>query len=355
MSEPWPGRLLEGHKDAIECVRESPFSHDLLLSGSEDSTVRLWDVRVFRSVRAIRGIFSGSSISSVCFHTLAEHCVLVSFGRELACFDLRSPALVLSAAALPPCCFHTDDITHFSVHQNGELIASGDDSGTARIISFDPSGTTQPSQLQSIAAHSDVCYALFNPSCPSELLTGGFDCCVKFWDHNRAHCLSTINLATDPTVSNQQFNPPFVHALQVCSDKLAVALGSGEVAIVDLPSRRLRHRVTLHTGLATALASSGCSGLYSAGNDGCVYRWAQDLSQPIGRYVHDRKINALASLAHHELVAIADTSAQLALFPTHSFTSYSVPREALNIASSSVSSGGGGRKKRRQKTKNPRS
>jgi WD40 repeat protein len=50
--------MLKGHKAAVLCVYESPEEH-LLATGSEDRSVRLWDVRTCTSVRRLGGFDAG--------------------------------------------------------------------------------------------------------------------------------------------------------------------------------------------------------------------------------------------------------------------------------------------------------
>jgi len=51
-----PINVLKGHKAVVSCLSLSP-SGNLLVSGSQDSTVRIWDLKLGKVIKAIKDCF----------------------------------------------------------------------------------------------------------------------------------------------------------------------------------------------------------------------------------------------------------------------------------------------------------
>ena len=63
-------RQLRGHKKAVlslDASYEGSGGRNLIVSGSEDSTARIWDVRTNRAVKCVAGCFNNNPVDSVLF------------------------------------------------------------------------------------------------------------------------------------------------------------------------------------------------------------------------------------------------------------------------------------------------
>ena len=74
---------LKGHKDSVLALAcDNHRASNMLLSGCEDGTMRLWDLRSGKTSRGFVKAFGGEAVTSVMFHTKEEHRV---YAGELQC------------------------------------------------------------------------------------------------------------------------------------------------------------------------------------------------------------------------------------------------------------------------------
>eukprot|EP01061_Rhynchopus_euleeides_P023567 TRINITY_DN38308_c0_g1_i1.p1 TRINITY_DN38308_c0_g1~~TRINITY_DN38308_c0_g1_i1.p1 ORF type:complete len:321 (+),score=61.71 TRINITY_DN38308_c0_g1_i1:399-1361(+) len=87
-----PTRKLRGHQARIHALAVSP-EGDVLVSGSEDATIKLWDLRAARSVEAVQTLTSPrDAVTSVHFQ---EYTILAgSVDGYLRSYDIRTGTLV---------------------------------------------------------------------------------------------------------------------------------------------------------------------------------------------------------------------------------------------------------------------
>lgn len=132
-------RQLGGHRDSVLCVQagRGVDTQHLLLSGSEDSSARLWDLRTNRAVRCIRA-FDKNPVSSVRFGSWhgseCAYTVYAAAGQMVCEFDLRADAAVIINRTSTSLRAATDDINQISISSSGLWAVCCDDSGDARIL-----------------------------------------------------------------------------------------------------------------------------------------------------------------------------------------------------------------------------
>ena len=269
----------KGHGNSITCVDVSSLDERMVLTGSEDSSCRVWDSRSARSVRRLGGVFHGEPVNSACFCAAAsteqgsgstEHLVLAASGSTVATFDLRQPAVVLNEARAI-CAHNEDEINQVvvatwaaedrsSTHAHTQAFVSVDDSCGGVVVDCD-SGE----MLARLAgAHENLVMATaFLPRhAGSEdeplVVTGACDASIAVWGVRTGQLRQQLHMtAADaegprvapggagPTTGGeggasatgaQLFNPPLVHGLSLSprGAMLAAALGDSSVAIFDV-------------------------------------------------------------------------------------------------------------------------
>lgn len=158
---------------------------------SEDSTVRLWDLRAAKATRCIRSAFSEQPVTSVawsrsCSGTEGSSTLYAAAGSSVHAFDLRVDGIVLSTAT-QSCSFNTDEINQIDVHADtygSDVIAAADDSGAVCVISGLATSDCEPSLMKVLRKHTMFAYTVaFRPGHIRglELVSGGFDCMMYNW------------------------------------------------------------------------------------------------------------------------------------------------------------------------------
>jgi WD40 repeat protein len=296
---------LKGHQGAVLCLdhsssrstNESPHQHSssitaaCLLSGSEDATARLWDLRA--SCRAALCIKTAGEVLSVAFgpsweEPLANNdtapspfsrdfTVYLSVESSVVAYDLRkttSPLITDPPAwDLTPILESPDEVNQiaFSPIRRGRPLhlAAADDSGSVRVTdclepSKDGRPVTQPSGRKRILPHgqhdqqqqeqsssldptaavaSMVTSVAFRPRCKNlEVASGGTDCTVQLWDVSKPkRPVSVLKIPNTDAGANQVCNPPMVHGLEWSPSGrlLAAACGDGSCCLLQADNRSL--------------------------------------------------------------------------------------------------------------------
>ena len=83
--------FLKGHKESITCLLNHPKG---LFSGSEDKTVRLWDIRCSRATKCITGDIY-DEVACLSEYPQDENIICVGCDQAVFCYDLRNPGLIL--------------------------------------------------------------------------------------------------------------------------------------------------------------------------------------------------------------------------------------------------------------------
>lgn len=261
----------KGHSDSVNCLA---YAGDVLFSGSEDATARLWDLRTGKATRCLKA-FGGDAVTSVCLSEVNPHMLFAAAENRVYFFDSRSPSVVLTTSDIVATVdVNEDEINQVSVNAKGTFLAAADDSGQVRII--DIKKRQAVGTLRGI--HDNMCTSvLFRPKTTWEVISGGMDCRICDWDFGRRRPLFQLpSAAPEGVTSNQMVNPPFVHSLAATADgkKLVGGLGSGEMAIWDLKGRKEITRVAAHGAcVCQVVCPKSGNTIVSAGNDSQVAVW----------------------------------------------------------------------------------
>ena len=241
---------LRGHRASVTCLQLDA-EQQSLLSGSDDKTVRLWDVRTNRSTKCMLGCFE-APIEAVRFAT--SSIVYAACSKAIYSFDLRfDGVLTKEPVAQLSMGNGTDEISSIAINSKGDTLAAAMDSGVINIIpirgngSFcENAGSTRYKRLTRV--HTNIVSTIsFKKNNPRELLSGGFDYigCVWEVDRGRPKCSTSFQLipatvteGDEPDEASnpmQMINPPFVMSMNYILDGRCVvaALGDGSVSCAD--------------------------------------------------------------------------------------------------------------------------
>lgn len=208
---------LKGHKGSVLCVEHnssvtnagSDATTGCLLSGSEDHTARLWDLR--SGLRAATCIIAGGEVASVAFSPSNVNAmpvqsspfsrnfsVYLAVGHKVLEYDLRKadkPIIPFEANDIGKTILVAEDEINSVVlsdqRRNQPLhLAAADDTGVIQVSDYISSSQINNNRIRTL--HHDkehvsmVMAAAFRPHAKSlELASGGTDCQILLWDVNK--------------------------------------------------------------------------------------------------------------------------------------------------------------------------
>jgi len=278
-----PLQLLKGHKRSVICLdyaEKSFVGGDLLASGSEDQTCRIWDARTHKAVKAFAK--QGSAVSSVKFASKPgiPH-FYMAVGSKVLVFDMRNTDMILNDSSRTYE-FCGDEINSIDINERNNFLCTADDLGEVKVIDLE----SHKLYKQFRSKHQNLCMAAcFRPRKPWELWSGGMDNTIFRWDISRAS--STASFDTNQTEPNaqQMVNPPFVYSLRIHQngDWVAAGLGDGSVEVIKLSSKTKQvseHRINdAHSTLVNSLAFVNLPTrplLWSGSANGHLSQWNLD-------------------------------------------------------------------------------
>jgi len=207
------------------------------LSSSEDGTLRIWDLRTHRSVRAITVPSSDVALGVCAFRDRGKplDVVIAAADKTLLAFDLRGSDRVIYSGSPAARGVASDDVGDFDVSEDGSMVACPTDAGTVELLSSD-----DLTLLKTLSGgHDNVASVARFRKGRSELVSGGFDEHVAQWDPKTSKLrhrlpvrewLEKAEVGTDGVT--QICNPPFVLALAVgAGEQLAAGLGDGTLLV----------------------------------------------------------------------------------------------------------------------------
>lgn len=229
-------RTLKGHTGQVTCVAFDS-SGSLLASCSADMSAKLWDMTTFACTKTLRG--HDHTLSCVVFMPSGEQLLTCSRDQTIKFWD------VSSGYCTRTCSGHTDWVRCLSVSHDGELLASGSNDQT--IIIWKPSSGQV---LQTLRGHEhvveSVCFGRRAPGAAAVLAaaagasaeslvamaeggaeamkdleylaSGSRDRSVRLWDVHSAQCLMVF-VAHENWVRCVVFHPSGKYILSSSDDK----------------------------------------------------------------------------------------------------------------------------------------
>lgn len=357
-----PLAKFKGHRDGVNALLVDEDKHpNVLASGSDDGSCRLWDVRTTRATRSMNikkalGLTAEDdqdegAVNSMAFSANGD-CINVAAGNKVLTFDLRQEGLILNCASKEILQDNEDEINALTRHpgKQGKYLSAPDDNGDIRIYDMEAHRLYKTLRGQ----HVNICSAApFRPNAPWDLVSGGMDGFLLFWDFSRGRMkfkidlntgVNSLDAAEDPSSStagvNQMFNPPLVHSIAFAPNgkSFAAGLGDASIAVVDFSSKQMVRRLKQHSAAVSQVhfpVFRANEWLLSSGNDAkiCVWDYQHALTNPssvtaasddttaannpdiVKEFPVAKKPNAITTSLHQNLVLVSDVSNDISAYP----------------------------------------
>ncbi|SOV79452.1 rRNA processing WD-repeat protein, putative [Plasmodium sp. gorilla clade G3] len=188
---------MNGHTDCITSLNSSKILPSLLVSGSKDSTVKLWDLNNLNNLHTFS--FHKKKINNLSFHSKDKNLLFsTSSDKTLKIYDIRQNqvALNINLSNIP-------EATVWNTHQENIILSSYIDGYINKIdikyINTSSSNKPHNNYLVNFKAFENSCTSLLCMHYKNLTLAGSEDGIIKAYDfHNllneQPHCVYSKNL-----------------------------------------------------------------------------------------------------------------------------------------------------------------
>ncbi len=228
---------LVGHTGLFACVNAVTFNSEgnILASGSDDTTVRLWDVPTDRVLFILRG--HTHPVKAVMFHPHHSH-ILATAGsdRTIKFWDIRTNEEILTLTG------HSHHVNALVFSPDGKILASGSADKTIKLWNSETGDL-----LSTLTGHSLAINAIAFCPTSSILVSASADATVKVWD-----------LTTLTAIQTLRQHVRSVKAIAFCGDRKLLATGGSDCTIHlwDTEYWQLMRTLSGHSWDVAALAFS---------------------------------------------------------------------------------------------------
>ncbi|KAL7895601.1 hypothetical protein HDV63DRAFT_106841 [Trichoderma sp. SZMC 28014] len=249
--EPAYLRKFCGHSDSVSSVA---FSHDskLILSGSYDQTVRLWDRTTGECLHTFLG--HTDTVASVAFSHDSKLVLSGSSDNTIKIWDSAAGARLHTLQG------HSDPVRSVAFSHDSTILASGSRDDTIKLWD-----SITGECLYTLRGHKDDVYSVAFSHDSKLLASGSSDRTIRLWDSSTGECLHTFESHIDLTMSIA-----FSHA------SVLLVSGSYEntIKLLDSTTGKCLHTLQGHSGPVCSVAFSHDSKLVlSASHDSTIKFW----------------------------------------------------------------------------------
>jgi WD40 repeat protein/tetratricopeptide (TPR) repeat protein len=258
-------RTLKGHTNPVTSV---VFSSDggRIVSSSEFGPVKVHDARTGKELLTLTGTYTGTSgtVSSLAVSSDGGCVVIGSQDGTVTVWDARAGKKLLTFKGHPSRVMirmwvSPSSVNSVAISGNGGLIASGSWDNTVKVWD-----ARTGKKVHTLNGHTGAVTSVAISGDGGLIASGSQDKTVKVWDARTGKELRTLNGHTGS-----------VHGVAISGDGGLIASGSQDwtVKVWDGRSGKVLHTLTGHTGAVRSVAVSGDGRLIASGGDITVRVW----------------------------------------------------------------------------------
>ena len=164
-------RTFKGHSNGVTCLQ---FDHNILATGSYDTTIKIWNIETGEVLQTLRG--HTATVRTLQFDE--SKLISGSFDKTIKIWNWQTGECLNT---LNDC--HTDGV--LSVHYEGSTLASGSIDKTVKIFDFDNQ------QTFTLRGHTDWVNHVRLDTPSRTVFSASDDLSVKLWDLDTKQCIKT--------------------------------------------------------------------------------------------------------------------------------------------------------------------
>jgi WD40 repeat protein len=248
--------LLLGHSAGVEAVAVTPDGRSIV-SGSQDNTVRVWDLASGRPIRTLRG--HTNSVSSVAVTSDSQLVVSGSWDKTARIWNLASGRLVRTLED------PNERVDAVALTPDNQFVLSGGKDGIVRVWDLASGQLVRTLKCHKVNTHaiSHTVNTLAISTDSQLVVSGCSDGTMQLW-----------NLASGQLICPLESQSDSVLAVTVTPDNQCTVASRRDVRVLDLPSGQLIRILEGHKGPATAVVVSRDNKLIASGSsDRTVRVW----------------------------------------------------------------------------------
>ncbi|TKA78615.1 hypothetical protein B0A49_02101 [Cryomyces minteri] len=214
-----------GHEETINCMDLSKRGEELLVSGSDDGYIGIWDPRQKHAIDFIESEFP---ITAIALSEAGNDLFTGGIDNDIKVWDMRKKAVVYSMIG------HTDTITSLQVSPDAQTLLSNSHDNTVRTWDVRPFAPTDRHIRTYDGAPTGMEKNLLKASWDSKgtrIAAGSGDCSVVVWEANSGKLLYKLP-GHRGAVNDVRFGPGDEPLLvSGSSDHLSIALTNHHLAL----------------------------------------------------------------------------------------------------------------------------
>src|SRR5579859_6618221 len=180
-------RTLKGHLGPVKSVALS-LDGQVLVSGSDDNTIKVWDLHTGKELRTLRGHTDG--VWSVALDSDGHTLVSGSIDRTIKVWDLHT------GKEIRTCIGHSDEVNAVLLSTIKQVIISGSDDNTIKVWDLHTG-----KELRTLRGHTNAVWSIALSADGQTLVSGSEDHKIKVWNAQEGRHLQTLIGHSDSVLS----------------------------------------------------------------------------------------------------------------------------------------------------------